>query len=93
MLVGTPSILLNLTNARFYISGTYLFSKDDFLIKIKNQEELTPILKKIYYNSDFYKKYKENLKLITKKYIFYNENQSSFDIIIGIINKILRINS
>lgn len=93
MLVGTPSILLNLTNARFHISGTYLFSKDDFLIKIKNQEELTTILKKIYYNSDFYKKYKENLKLITKKYIFYNENQSSFDIIIGIINKLLRINS
>ena len=91
MIIGTPVILLDNINSNLGFSGTYLFLKEKSLIKIEYEAQLTSSLKKLRENKTFNEEYSLKLKDIAKKYSYYDYHNSTSQIIIDLINKVINL--
>ncbi|MFX1494059.1 MAG: hypothetical protein ACFFBZ_07235 [Promethearchaeota archaeon] len=87
MIIGTPVILLDFINVNFIYTSRYIFTEDESIIHVKNQEELTAILQKFTLNKDFYSSYSESLKNLSKGYSFYDEKENPTKKIINLFLK------
>ena len=91
MIIGTPVILLDNVNSNLYFTGTYLFLKEKSLIKIEYDDQLTSVLKKLSENKSFYEEYSLKLKEIAKKYSFYDYHNSTSQIMINLVSKVINL--
>ena len=89
LMIGTPIILLDFINSKFYLSGTYIFTKDKNLISVKFQNKLKDKINELFRNKDFYNNYKEIIKKLANDYIYNDKDRSSLDIIVNLISQIL----
>ena len=89
MIIGTPAIKLDLVNLDFIKIGSYLFVENDFLINVKNQEELAVNIENLYKNKTNYNNYSKGLKEIGKKYSFYDKKSGPAEKVLKLIRKIL----
>ncbi|MFX1363469.1 MAG: hypothetical protein ACFFCE_10645 [Promethearchaeota archaeon] len=89
MIIGIPTIKLDLVNLDFIKIGSYLFVENDLLINVKNQKELAKNIKNLVKNKDLYNKYSEDLKRTALNYSYYDKNEVPAEKILKLIQKIV----
>ncbi len=91
MIIGTPVILLDNVNFELFFTGKYLFLKEEDLIKVEYDTQLTSFLRDLIENKRYYKDYSSKLKDSAKNYSYYNKQNSTSQIIIKLVNKIIKL--
>ncbi|MFW9946145.1 MAG: UDP-N-acetylglucosamine 2-epimerase, partial [Candidatus Odinarchaeota archaeon] len=87
MIIGTPVVQLDFINVNFIYTSRYIFTEDQSIVHVKNQEELIAVLQKFILNKDFYSSYSESLKNLSKGYSFYDEKENPTKKIINLFLK------
>ncbi|MFX1256309.1 MAG: hypothetical protein ACFFAN_00470 [Promethearchaeota archaeon] len=85
MIIGTPVIRLDLDNPQFYLTGRYLFIKENCLITAKDQDFLIKSISDLVHKKDYYEKYSKKLIEIGKKYSYFDPNEDPIEKIINLI--------
>jgi hypothetical protein len=91
MIIGKPVILLELINDNFKLSDTYIFVKDNILIKVENENALINEIKHLMENHDYYLEYSKLLKKKANLYSLNNKNETPSECSINLIKKIIDI--
>ncbi|MFX0001764.1 MAG: hypothetical protein ACFE88_16760 [Candidatus Hermodarchaeota archaeon] len=76
MLVGIPIIGLDFVSKSFRETSKYLFLDEKYILIVKNEQELTKLIKKITYNEVFRGDYQNKIRKNTNKFVFYDFNKS-----------------
>ena len=92
MIIGIPTIVLDITNMDFDHRYKYLFLEDEALITVQNQKELDENLEKIIKNEEFYKNYSKKIKNSSKAYSFFDKDESPTEKIVKIISSVIKNN-
>ncbi len=85
MIIGIPVLVLDFIKVKYNITGKYLFSDDESLIKVKNEQELEKELELLIKNVDYNAKYTKIVKELALKY----HKAVKFERTIELLDKIL----
>ncbi len=88
-ITGTPVIVLDFINLRFFESGYYKFMEEKDIKTVRTQKAFTDSVKKLISDKEYSNKYAARLREIAKKYSHKNETGSALENIVGLILKII----
>ena len=89
LITGTPVIVLDFINLRFFESGYYKFMEEKDIITVRTQKALTDSVKKLLSDKEYSNKYAMKLRELAKKYSHNNEDGSALENIVSLILKII----